>query len=93
MWIVLSQVWGWELAENLHCDNAAAVSAAKSGVYKKLAYMRRTQRVSIGFVADYIGGANTQLTQVETTQQWADLFTKALDAVLHTKMLTELGIG
>ena len=59
--------------EVINSDNTTAVSTAKSGVSKKLACMRRTQKVSIGLAADYVGSELTELRQVPTEQQYSDV--------------------
>ncbi len=92
LWIVLEQIWGWKVPEALMCDNAAAVAAIKAGVSKKLSYVRRTQRVSLGFWADYVVSPGTSITQVETSLQRGDMFTKSLEQQLHERNSRALGI-
>ena len=91
-WITLEQVWRRRVYEVTNSDNTAAVSTVKSGVSKKLAYLRRTQKVSIGFAADYVGSELTKLRHVPTEQQYSDVFTKFLDVRDFWRCLQYLGI-
>ena len=92
-YIIFSQIWGRRLSERVHCDNTAGVSAVKAGMSKKLSYMRRTQRVSIGSTSDYIYGDNGAIIQEATADQPADVFTEPLAVVLFWKCLRFFGIG
>ena len=69
------------------------MSAIKVGVSKNPSYMKRTQRVSIGFLADYIYGEDGAIMQESTTEQPVDVFTKPLAVVLFWKCLKFFGIG
>ena len=86
------QVWGWELKEKMICDSAEAVSSMKAGIRTKLSYLRRTQKVSLGLLADYIASKNFNLTQVTTSEQRGDLFTKGPDFKLHVRNCVTLTI-
>ena len=92
-YIIFSQIWGRKLSERIHCDNTAGVSAVKAGMSKKLSYMRRTQRVSIGFLADYIYGEDGAVLQEATVDQVADVFTKPLAVIGFWKCLRFFGVG
>jgi hypothetical protein len=92
LWVMLGQLWGRELMERMHSDNSAAVSSVKSGTSKKLAYLRRTQRVSLGVLADYVGAEGCSLLQEPTKEQHADLFTKGLEHGDHYAHCRALGI-
>ena len=60
---------------------------------KKLSYMRRTQRVSIGFLADHIFGEDGAVLQEATVDQVADVFTKPLPVIAFWKCFRFFGIG
>ena len=90
---IFSQLWGRMLGERIHCDNTAGVRAIKAGMSKKLSYMRRTQRVSIGFLADYIFGEDGAVLQEATVDLVADVFTKSLAVIAFWKCLRLFGIG
>ena len=92
-YIIFGQVWNKFLPERIHCDNTAGVSAIKAGMSKKLSYMRRTQRVSIGFMSDYIYGDDGAIMQEATADQPADVFTKPLAVIASWKCLRFFGIG
>lgn len=47
-------LWRRRLLDKLLTDNAAALASARVGYSRKLAYMRRTQKVSLGLLADYV---------------------------------------
>ena len=90
---ILIQIWNKELPERTHSDNTVGISAIQAGMSKKLSYMRRTQRVSSGFLSDYIYGEDSAVLQEATAEQPADVFTKSLAVVLFWKCLKFFGIG
>lgn len=79
--------------EKLMSDNSAAVSVVRAGYPRRLAYMRRSQKLSLGLVADYVADTNTELIQVESAHNLADMFTKSLDNDTFWRLCAYLGIG
>ena len=49
---LFTSLLGYQPKERLYTDNDAALSVTRAGYSKKLAYLRRTQKTSIGFLAD-----------------------------------------
>jgi hypothetical protein len=85
-----SQIWDEPLPEEIGTDNAASLAVARSGVSKRLSYLRRTQRVSIGLLSDYCGDPGTTLFKEESLTNGADLGTKAHEAVAHWEHMSRL---
>jgi hypothetical protein len=92
IWIMLSQVWGYELAEKLYCDNSAARVAIVTGVSRKLCYLRRTQRVSLGLMSDYVSDDNASMSAIDTRYNGSDLLTKSLDEPNHYRLMDLIGM-
>ena len=71
----------------------AAEAAMKTGVSKKLSYMKRTQRVSLGFLADYCNDEGVEVVGTDSDKNKSDLLTKALDHEKHWVCCGSLGMG
>jgi hypothetical protein len=85
------QIWDTKLPEEIGTDNAAALAVCRSGVSKKLAYLRRTQKVSIGLISDFCNGEDgAHLFKEESLSNGADLGTKAHDHVNHWEHMSRL---
>ena len=70
-------------------DNSAADKIIGSGVSPQLAYVKRTQGVSLSWAAKHIG---PYLARVPTTFNTSDIFTKPLEVGDFEKHRTKLGI-
>lgn len=74
---------GYRMPEEIGTDNAAALIIARSGVSKKLCYLRRTARISIGLVSDYCNAEGCALFKEESASNGSDIGTKSLDHISH----------
>ena len=71
---------GRRLLIRTRVDNTQAISAAKKGYSKRLRYLQRRHRVSIGAIHDLLEDAEQRVVieYVESSQQKGDMFTKPL---------------
>ena len=71
---------GRRLIIRTRVDNTQAISAAKKGYSKRLRYLQRTHRVSIGAIHDLLEDAEQKVVveHVESACQKGDMFTKPL---------------
>ena len=78
----------------LGSDAAAAISALYNGYSKKLAYILRTQKVSLDGLHEiwYNPEENNVVRKVPTEKNRGDLFTKPLDAIKFWFMLERVGM-
>lgn len=78
---MLSEFLGRDVVLECMVDNTQALAAVKRGYSKKLKFLMRTQRVSIGFLHDISQpGFDVSMHYCKTSEQKADVFTKALSA-------------
>jgi hypothetical protein len=73
----------------LYCDNLSAINISKNHVQHS-----RTKHIDIRhhFIRNLVEGKVVVLEHVTTSEQLADIFTKALDAVQFEKLRGKLGI-
>ena len=90
---MLEEIFGYQIPEEFLIDNEAAEQVIESGTSIKLAYMKRTQKVSLGMVSDYVNDVNTTLHGIDSNKNSADGGTKALDHVKHWEQVNFLGMG
>ena len=90
---VLRAIFGRDVFERLRTDHAAALSAIRAGHSRKMAYMRRTQKISIGLIADYCAAVNTEISACKSGENLSDLLTKALDSNVFWRLARLLGVG
>ncbi len=64
-----------------------------AGHSKKLAYLRRTQEVSIGLMADYVAADEVSLNKEDTAENTSDIMTKSLEYDLHWRHVKAMGLG
>ena len=76
----------------LRSDAGAAIGAIHKGYSRKMSYLRRTQRVSIGFLHDFVGDEHTALEKVHTDSNDADVLTKSLEKEAHWRHSFAMGM-
>ena len=64
-------------------DNTTAEQAVRHGYSKGLRHLRKHHRVSIGLMSDIYLRGDASLGHVESGQNHGDIFTKALEVLLH----------
>ena len=74
----------------LLCDNTAVIRDAHHGYSKKLRYLRRIVKTSLGLVHDYISRDDVTLSHVKSEDNIADIFTKPLAWPSYSRHLRSL---
>jgi hypothetical protein len=84
---LLEMLLGKKLWIMCKVDNTQALAAAKKGYSKRLRHLGRTQRVSLGVLNELIEDADmkVQMNYASTTEQKADIFTKAMQPAAFIK--------
>ena len=73
-------------------DNDAAKSAFREGYSRKLRYLRKYQKVSLGFIRDSLSNSNGKLERVDSSENNSDIHTKHLDRVAFLKHRAAMGV-
>jgi hypothetical protein len=90
----LEKIFMRKIVMCLGSDATAAISALYNGYSKKLAYILRTQKVSLDGLHEiwYNPEENNVVRKVPTEKNRGDLFTKPLDAIKFWFMLERVGM-
>jgi hypothetical protein len=91
---LLNTIFGKTIPVILKEDNSAARISCTKGYSPAMRYLRRTQRVSIGFISDVINDASNEISieQAPTATHKGDVFTKALAHADFHAALARLGM-
>jgi hypothetical protein len=89
----LESIWGFHTPEENFIDNEAGEYVLNAGHSRKLAYMKRVQKVSIGLLSDYVNADEVTLSHTTSGDNVADIGTKGLDHKLHWTFCRALGLG
>ena len=73
-------------------DSDPARFAVEKGYSRRLAHIKKLQRISIGWLHDVFRRPRTDLSRVDTKKSRADLFTKALDHLSHWGHIARMGM-
>ena len=76
----------------IHEDNQATILVVRKGFSPKLRHISRTHKVNLGSLSEVIAENNVDLEYVDTNEQAADIFTKALPPHKWAAALALLGI-
>lgn len=78
-----------EEATTLHCDNQGAIALANNPVFHS-----RTKHIELHhhFIRDVVERGEIRLSYISTSDNLADLLTKALTTEVHMKHCRSLGI-
>lgn len=82
-----------EFKTDSYTDNEGGRCAVKKGSSKKLAYLRKHQRVSIGALAEFYRCPNNQLKRTPSNNNPVDVLTKPLEHGAHWMCIAMLGLG
>ncbi len=76
----------------LHTDSESAESNFKSGYSRKLRYLRKHQRVSLGFIGGEVSSGNVEVLRTPTDTNNTDIHTKPLDRVKFRRHAEAMGM-
>ena len=76
----------------VHEDNQATILVVRKGFSPKLRHISRTHKVNLGSLSEVMAEPNIDLRYVDTNEQAADIFTKALPPHKWEAALALLGI-
>eukprot|EP01071_Lankesteria_metandrocarpae_P011423 Lankesteria_metandrocarpae@DN5444_c0_g1_i12.p1 len=89
---IVKAIAGKDLELEMLIDSEAAIAAIERSSSKKLAYLPKTQGVSLAWIADAIDATNIRLRHVRTADNIADLLTKPLAAPCMSALLKICGV-
>ena len=89
---LLEQLYARSVWLIMRSDADVAISAIRKGYSRKLSYLRRTQKISLGFLHDYTHDEYTLLQKVRGDSNDSDVLTKGLDHITHWRHLHALGM-
>lgn len=84
---------GTEIPFDALTDNEGARQVTESGASKRLAYMKRTQRVSIGALYECYQHPTRTIGRIESKKNGSDILTKPLDHQDHWTCMLRIGLG
>jgi hypothetical protein len=97
--LIVAGLWeealGRPVLLRVRCDSDACMLAIKNGISAKMRYIRKHQRISIGFLHDAMDEAvhdDRETVRVDSADNIADMFTKPLHAQSFCKHRLSLGI-
>ena len=74
-------------------DNEACIIVATKGFSPKLRHVKRTQKVDVGSLGEFIRSPDVDISYINTDDQIADIFTKGLDSVKWCKAVDMLNVS
>lgn len=90
---VLQMVFKRSIPLIIHEDNMACIQILRAGYSARLKAMNRTHKLSIAAISETINDLGLELRYTESSEQLADVFTKALAKVKFLAALQKLRIG
>ena len=85
-------ILGRSIKLRIYEDNMATIKVVNKGFSPKLRHIQRTHKVNLSSIKEAIDEDNIELQYIETEQQSADVFTKALCPMKWPAALDMLGI-
>jgi hypothetical protein len=73
-------------------DNSTAIQIIEAGYSRRLSYLKKYQRVSIGLLHDWNSREENFLFKVLSARNVADIMTKILDFIVHWEHCERLGL-
>ena len=90
--VTLENVFNRALAARVWTDSEAARLAYNLGYSRRMRHLRKHQRISIAFIKEALEQLKTNATRVATTENTADIFTKALPKKLFAQHVEAMGM-
>ena len=85
-------VLGRSIPLRIYEDNMATIKVVNKGYSPKLRHILRTHKVNLSSIKEAVDNDNIELRYVETEQQAADVFTKALCPMKWPAAMEMLGV-
>ena len=73
-------------------DNSACVSAINKGYSLAMRYLKRTQKIDLGFLHEVLSSDNYHLEKADTKIHKGDFFTKPLNIPAFREALNRIGV-
>ena len=89
----IEQVTQRDIPTLAHGDNETMILDVKKGFSRKMSYLAKYQKVSLGMMHDYYAHPHNLLAKVDSGANRADLLTKPLDHTKHWLHCTQMGLG
>ena len=89
---VLEEVVCQQLPFQLCTDSNSARTAFVNGYSRKLRYIKKNQRICLGFVSDSLERTGGEAVRVDSGDNTADMHTKPLPRLAFTKLRNEMGV-
>ena len=89
---LLVRLMGEDIHVHVMEDNTACISAITKGYSLALRYLKRTQRIDLGFLHEVLNSENYHLEKVDTKVHKGDFFTKPLSLPAFREGLERIGI-
>jgi hypothetical protein len=91
---LIANVLSRDLPTVIKEDNSAARIACTKGYSPAMRYLKRTQRVSLGFISDHINDADNHMSieQAPTATHRGDMFTKELNLCAFAAAVDRIGM-
>ena len=77
----------------IHEDNQATIQVVEQGYSSKLRHITRTHKINLGSLNEVLQQKGIKVQYIETTQQAADIFTKALEPLKWPNAIELLNIN
>ena len=77
----------------IHEDNQATIQVVGQGYSSKLRHITRTHKINLGSLSEVLQQKGIKVQYIETTQQAADIFTKALEPMKWPNAIKLLNIN
>ena len=89
---LLEQALRRDIPTQVLTDSSAALAAVLKGSSTVMRHLRKNHRVSLSSTRDYVTELGVALEKVDGEDNWADVFTKALDDARFIRMREALGV-
>ena len=89
---VLEEFVCQQLPFQLCTDSNSARTAFVNGYSRKLRYIKKNQRICLGFVSDSLERTGGEAVRVDSGDNTADMHTKPLPTIAFTKLRNEMGV-
>lgn len=89
--MIAQAIFGNEIRMKVFSDSDAAIGAIKDG-WGKMRYVKKTQRVSVGWLNDIFQESELELAKIDGTKNIGDMLTKELERVKHQESVGKMHV-